>query len=258
MFRFHQTRFETIIENILEVVGKHGAAFTFPIVASVAGQKPELLRKIMEAKCEIAVHGYNHVKYSLISAQRQEADLRHAVESFRRLGIEAKGFRAPYNAYNEHTPEIIERLGFSWDGGLGYKVENRTKTDFFRLQSGGRELNFACAPLNELSDDLMIDEKGYSPEEMMSLLNGKLDWIRGVGGLIMFDLHPIRIGQPEYIEVLDGLLKYGNGIGGWFPTVSEALRVRSSGRGWNGHEFCCLLTGDVDNFYFRDYLRRLR
>jgi peptidoglycan/xylan/chitin deacetylase (PgdA/CDA1 family) len=258
MYKFHKTPFEQIIDNILNVVSKYGASYTFPTVASTAAQKPDLLRKIIDAKSEIAAHGYQHVKYPLISAEDQNTDVTRAVASFRKMRIPIKGFRAPYNAYDSNTPAIIEKHGFLWDAGIGYSKENRSKTDFFKLSQSGRELNFVCIPLNELSDDLMIDELQYSANEMVRHLTKALDGAKKAGGVIMFDLHPIRIGQPEYVNVLDRLVSYGTNIGGWFPTVSEAVKAKASGRSWNGRDFCCLLTGDVDNFHFGDYLKRLR
>jgi peptidoglycan/xylan/chitin deacetylase (PgdA/CDA1 family) len=257
MYRFHRTPFEKIIDNILRVMEFHDASFTFPTVASTGSQKPGLLKKIIDQNCEIAVHGYQHVKYSLISIDEQENDLTRALRTYKRLGIPIKGFRAPYNSYGAKTPELIEKYGFKWDAGIGYLEENRQKTAFFKLIQHSRELNFVCIPLNRLSDDLMIDELHYSPDEMVKRLCHAMDIAKESQGVIMFDLHPIRIGQPEYVGVLDRIVSYGKKIGGCFPTVSQAIELWGSRGNWNGHEFCCLLTGDVDNFYFRDYLRRL-
>lgn len=243
--------------NILQTTQKYGASFTFPIVASVARQKPELLKKIIDSRSEIAVHGYQHVKYPLIPVEKQDEDLRRAIETFKRLGIPFHGFRAPYNAYGPSTPSLIEKHGFLWDGGLGYSKDNRIKTQLFRIRQEGRELTFLCFPLDELSDDLMIDERNYSPRDMKTALRKRIDDTREVKGLVAFDLHPIRIGQPEFIPVLEDLISYGTNEGGWFPTVSQAIERNLAKSDWNGHEFCCLLTGDIDNFYFRDYLKRL-
>jgi peptidoglycan/xylan/chitin deacetylase (PgdA/CDA1 family) len=256
MYRFHRVPFEKIVANILEVTQKHGAGFTFPTVASVATQKPELLRKIVASGGEVAVHGYRHVKYPLISAKGQENDVGRALHTYARLGINISGFRAPYNAYDGNTPRIIDRAGFLWDGGIGYSPANRGRKEMFRVKVDGRDSKFVCIPLNFLSDDLMIDEYGYTPRQMADALNGALDDASRSGSVVMFDLHPIRIGQPEYVGVLDRMISHGVSLGGWFPTVSEAVKTGEGGD-WKGHRFCCLLTGDIDNFYFSDYLRRL-
>lgn len=257
MYKLHRVPFEELVGGILEVTQKHGAGYTFPTVASVGAQKPELLRAITGSKSEVAAHGYRHLKYPLISAESQEKDAKSAVEAYARLGIEVHGFRAPYNAYDESTPRILDENGFMWDGGIGYSPQYRDRTDIFRVRIDGRESSFVCIPVSGLSDDLLIDEYGYTPDQMTESLNRALDEARGRRAVIAFDLHPIRMGQPEYIGVLDRMISYGKSIGGWFPTVTEAVRFRQGHSDWGGFAFCCLLTGDIDNFYFRDYLKRL-
>jgi peptidoglycan/xylan/chitin deacetylase (PgdA/CDA1 family) len=257
MYKFHRLPFENIMGNILEVTTKHGAGYTFPTVASVGVQKPDLLNAVVKAGGEVAVHGYRHLKYPLISAESQEKDIRRAVETYAGIGIQALGFRAPYNAYDESTPGILDKMGFLWDGGIGYSPGNRSRRDIFRVKVDGRDSTFVCIPLNRLSDDLMIDDYGYTPEKMVAELSAALDEARTAQSVVMFDLHPIRMGQPEYTVVLDRIISYGKSIGGWFPTVSEAVKFRQGRADWGRFEFCCLLTGDIDNFYFRDYLKRL-
>lgn len=257
MYKFHRTPFEEIIDSILEVTQKHEVGYTFPTVASVATQKPELMRRIVESGGEVAVHGYRHIKYPLISTESQEKDVRKALETYTKMGISTLGFRAPYNAYDENTPKILDKAGFIWDGGIGYSPENRSRTDMFTVKVDGRDSTFLCIPLSRLSDDLMIDKYGYAPEKMVVDLNTALDEARRKRSVVMFDLHPIRMGQSKYVTVLDRIISYGKNIGGWFPTVSEAVKFRQSHSDWRGFEFCCLLTGDIDNFYFRDYLKRL-
>ena len=78
------------------------------------------------------------------------------------------------------------------------------------------------------------------------------------GGVIMFDLHPIRIGQSKYVDALKDVVEYGKELNGWFPTVTEAVNYWSEHGSWkHDASFCCLLTGDIDNFSFFDYLQRL-
>ena len=257
MYNLHRTPFEDLLENILNVLDKYEARFTFPVVASVARQKPELLKKIIDSKSEIAIHGYKHVPLPFLSNENQSRDFRRAIEEYKRLGIPIQGFRAPYNMYNEYTKKIIDELGFLWDAGIGFSPENRERREMFRVQIDGRDSKFICIPLSGWSDDRMVEKYNYSIDEMVKVLKKTLDEARASNGVVMFDFHPIRIGQSAYLTVLEQLVSYGKTIGGWFPTVTEAVRHRSSHTGWYEHEFCCLLTGDIDNFYFRDYIKRL-
>ena len=257
MYDLHKTPFESIIDNILSVTQKHEAKFTFPTVASVARQKPELLEKIIDSKNEIAIHGFKHLKYSLLSPENQLTDVKKAIDVYKELGVPIRGFRAPYNSYDKNTPRIINELGFLWDAGIGYSPDNREKSKIFRVEIDNKDSNFLCIPLSEWSDDAMIDEYNYSTNEMVRVLNQTLVGARANRAVVMFDLHPIRIGQLQYLQVLDQVLSFGKGIGGWFPTVTDAVNHMLEHNDWGSYEFCCLLTGDIDNFYFRDYVRRI-
>lgn len=257
MYEFHRTPFEKIVDNILDQLLRYDARFTFPTVASVAPQKPEVLGKIIGAGCEVAVHGYRHLKYSLLSPADQKRDLAAALSIYRQMNVQVSGFRAPYNAYGKDTPEILNDVGLLWDGGIGYSRQYNEGTEMFRVPLAGGQSNFVCIPLSRWSDDLMIDEYHYGVAQMVAVMKRELDKARSSGSMVMFDLHPIRMGQPQYAGALGEIVSYGKGIGGWFPTVSEAVRFRQGREDWGDHEFCCLLTGDIDNFYFLDYLRRL-
>ncbi len=258
MYRFHRTPFETLIENILRATESQGARFTFPIVASIAGQKPELLRRIRGFGMELAVHGYMHLRYSMISPEAQRLDLEKAFSTFRRLNLEASGFRAPYDDYTDVIIRTLEKYAVLWDGGIGYRAEHRDKTDFFRVMIGDKPSSYTCIPLSILSDDMMIDHYHLSPREISKILRRALESVRAKKALVMFDLHPIRIGQPKFVKILEEVVRYGIERGGWFPTVTEAVTYRSKHDEWkDGAEFCCLLTGDIDNFTFWDYLKRL-
>ena len=258
MYRFHRTPFEEIIVNMGRILEKHGARYTFPTVASVAGQKPELLRGILESGNELAVHGFRHLRYSLLSEEAQKSDIERAGRTFRRLGLPFTGFRAPYNDYTDMALSVLEAQGFRWDGGFGYREEYRKKADFFRIPMDGRESKIVYIPVCAWTDDTMIDRLGLTPAEISKTLKRVLDVAHQQRGLVMFDLHPIRIGQPEYIRVLDEIIAHGTDLNAWFPTVTEAVDHRTRHPGWKGDaDFCCLLTGDIDNFAFLDYLRRI-
>jgi hypothetical protein len=100
--------------------------------------------------------------------------------------------------------------------------------------------------------------QGFSGPQIAKTLKRIIKRVSENGGVVMFDLHPIRIGQPKYIDALRNVVEYGTELNGWFPTVTEAVNYWSKHSRWK-HDapFCCLLTGDIDNFSFIDYMQRL-
>jgi len=252
------TPFSTLLRNIFDVMEQYEAKFTFPIVASVALKDQKCVRDILGSGHEIAVHGYKHIRYRYLSKQQQENDIKKSIKAFRELGIPGRGFRAPYNSYTEDTPRLIEKYGFLWDAGIGYNRKYREHTSFFRVSVNNHMSNFTCIPLNIWSDDKMIDSCGFNSHQIEKTLKRVIKLTSEKHGVVMFDLHPIRIGQHQYIDGLKQALAYGTKLNGWFPTVTEAVEKWRRNKEWKHNaDFCCLFTGDIDNFTFIDYLQRL-
>ena len=258
MFRLHSTPFSVLLRNMFDAMEPQEAKFTFPIVASAASKNHELTREILERGHEVAVHGFKHLNYSYLTELQQDDDIKKALDTYKDLDLEVYGFRAPYNTYAENTPKLVEKHGFLWDIGIGYNSKYQEGTSLFRVKIDSHDSSFVCIPLNNWSDDLMIDIEGFSTHQIEETLKRVIKEASEKGGVIMFDLHPIRIGQPKYVDALRHVVEYGTELNGWFPTVTEAVNYWSKHGNWK-HDapFCCLLTGDIDNFSFFDYLQRL-
>lgn len=258
MLRFHRIPFSVLLKNIFEVTKLYQAKFTFPIVASVALKNPELTHEILRHGHEVAVHGFKHIKYTFLTERQQEDDIKKALDAFKVMGIPVHGFRAPYNTYTQYMPKLMEKYGFLWDGGIGFNPKYRERTRPFRVSINSHMSNFICIPLSRWSDDKMIETYGFKSRQIGETLKRVIKWASERHGVVMFDLHPIRIGQPQYIDGLRYALAYGTELNGWFPTVTEAVKYWCKHGDWkNNASFCCLMTGDIDNFVFLDYLKRL-
>ncbi|MHA1959310.1 MAG: polysaccharide deacetylase family protein [Candidatus Thorarchaeota archaeon] len=258
MFKRHRTPFETILANIFEALDSGDGQFAFPTVAAVAKMRPEFVKEIVKEGCEVASHGFNHVRYPTLTADERFEDLTRSITTFKQLGIQIDGFRAPYDNYTDDMPAMIEKQPLVWDGGFGYRSEHREKDYFFHVDLDGHSSKVTYIPLSVWSDDLMIDRMGMGPEALSGQLKLEVERTSQNGTMIMFDLHPIRIGQPEYAVCLSDVLDHANSLGGWCPTPIEAVEYWNKHGRWKGDAiFCLLLTGDIDNWVFSDYLRRV-
>jgi peptidoglycan/xylan/chitin deacetylase (PgdA/CDA1 family) len=258
MALLHKTPFKEILNNILSVTEQYQAGFTFPIVASSALKEPELINLIVSFQQEIASHGFKHLNYHYLSLEEQKKDIKKSLFTFGSLGVSIKGFRAPYNMYSTQTPKILEKFNFVWDGGIGFKPQYSEYREFFRIRLDNQESSYICIPLYKWSDDRMIDGYGFGNKKISKILKKAIRETAEKRGVLMFDLHPIRIGQKKYINLLREILVYGSDMKGWFPRVTEAVEYWLRYKSWKDNaSFCCLLTGDIDNFTFGDYLTRL-
>ncbi len=259
MFRFHLTPFHVLLMRIFETLEKNNVQMTFPLVASTAARHPELVDFLKSYKNhEISIHGYKHVRYQFLTPKEQEREIIQSIKIFRELHIPFHGFRAPYNNYTEDTALILDKYPFTWDGGLGFHPNYRHENHFFRWKlKTGKLSSYTCIPLCEWSDDRMIDGRGFSPKMISRILVGYLRKAVKKDGLVMYDLHPIRIGQKKYIRCLNDLIEEARRLDVWVPTVNEAVKYWNRHGKWKGDaRGCCLITGDIDNFTFFDYFGR--
>jgi peptidoglycan/xylan/chitin deacetylase (PgdA/CDA1 family) len=258
MMKLHRTPFKTILHNIFTALEEVDGRFAFPTIAAIANMKPDLVKMIADEGHEVASHGYNHVRYPTLTNDERERDLRLSLQVFKNMGIEINGFRAPYDNYTDDMPELIEQTSLVWDGGFGYRPEHREKTHFFHADINGQKSEVTYIPLNIQSDDRLIDKFGMGPQEVTKTLNVEVSKAAKSNGVIMFDLHPIRMGQPAYVGCLKDVTQHAIGLGAWCTTPAEAVKYWNTHGRWKGDStFCLLLTGDIDNWVFSDYLRRV-
>ena len=258
MYKFHATPFDDIMLRMFEVLDKFDANFTYPLTASSGMNHPEMVEILKSSGNEIAIHGFKHIRYDFLPASKQEEDLSQAVNVFKELKIPYSGFRVPYNQYNTITENLVEKYGFKWDGGIGYRKEHQDKNEMFihTLESGTKS-SYTCIPLSVWSDDYMIDYLYYTPRQIAKKLIKTIKIALDIHGVVMFDLHPIRIGQKYYLPSINATLEYCRKNDIWVPNVNEAVEYWNKHKKWKGDtNACCLLTGDIDNFTFWDYLRR--
>jgi peptidoglycan/xylan/chitin deacetylase (PgdA/CDA1 family) len=258
MMKLHRTPFKTILHNMFTALEEVDGRYAFPTIAAVAKMKPDLLKTIVDEGHEVASHGYNHVRYPTLTREARERNLRLSLQVFKNLGIDITGFRAPYNNYTDDMPQLIEKTGLVWDGGFGYRPEHREKTHFFRADIAGQKSEVTYIPLNIQSDDLLIDRLGMGPKRVTETLNAEVSNASKTNGVIMFDLHPIRMGQTKFAGCLRNVTEHAQGLGAWCTTPTEAVKYWNAHGKWKGDStFCLLLTGDIDNWVFSDYLRRI-
>ena len=258
MLKLHRTSFTTILQNMFAILEETGGRFTFPTVAGIAKMKPDLVREITKEGHEVASHGNNHVRYTILSTQARRKDLLSSLQVFKEIGIEIAGFRAPYDRYTDDMPALLDQTDLVWDGGWGFQAEHRDKTHFFHETINGHMSRVTYIPLNIWSDDYMIDRKGMGPDSVTKVLKREVTKIALTDGVIMFDLHPIRMGQEKFVGCIKELIEHAYELGAWCTTPTEAVKYWNLHRRWKSDcKFCLLLTGDIDNWVFSDYLRRI-
>jgi peptidoglycan/xylan/chitin deacetylase (PgdA/CDA1 family) len=102
-----------VLHELLAVLEKHDVASTFFVSGVCAEQNRDELLKIRDAGHEIGLHGYRHIPYDMPFPEMM-SDLHHAVSVFKEMGVDVKGFRAPWLIANEDAYRGAQMLGFKY------------------------------------------------------------------------------------------------------------------------------------------------
>lgn len=109
-------------ERMLDLFLEYGARATWFTLGEVAATYPKLIRRLVDAGQEIAVHGYHHhLVFTLTEAAFRDG-LRRAKDSLEQAGGQAVlGYRAPAFSITPKVPwalDVLKELGFVYDSSV--------------------------------------------------------------------------------------------------------------------------------------------
>jgi len=110
------------VPKLLKFFSKHGIRATFFVLGSLAEKNKKLIKEIAK-KHEVASHSYDHVDLSQLNENHTAVQVLKSKRVFDSMGIEVKGFRAPYFKTNKFLNKILSAAGFEYDSSkFGNKV----------------------------------------------------------------------------------------------------------------------------------------
>lgn len=191
-----------------------GISPTFPITAVVVGRSSRTVRHLQAEGVEFAIHGLVHNDHLGMSGARQTESIAGARQVFARVGVEVKGFRAPYLRANADTLAAIRENGLEYDSSqavafqvLPPDVEAhndgvRRALEFYRAQDARRtvctpriESGVVRIPVAIPDDEIMVDRLHLGPAQQTEAWTRILDDTYDRGELFTIQLHPERIGH---------------------------------------------------------------
>jgi peptidoglycan-N-acetylglucosamine deacetylase len=103
--------------SVLEALGTAGAQATFFVLGRHVAEHPELAREISARGHEIALHGMEHRRHDLLSADEAERELATGIEAIESVaGRRPAWYRPPFGASSRTLAEVCRSLGL----GLAY------------------------------------------------------------------------------------------------------------------------------------------
>lgn len=241
---------EDLINNMNSVLEQNDSYMTYFIASYLLEDRPERVAIFKNSKHLGLPHGYKHFNLRECSVNRALREIVKAKEIFETSGLESWCFRAPYavntfsNLGKNKFYQVLHEAGYScssseFQSSLPWKPINHKIPEFV---------------MGKPVDDQIIDRMGIwdvkiiTKKFIQSILNTK-------GSLIIFDMHPIRMGQKRFLPALDAICKFANKDSNSILTDFRTA-VNSYEEDQNENFIC--ITGDIDTWTYFDYIKRLK
>lgn len=219
--------FEEGIDLLRRIEEKHHIHSTWTIVPKSREYKidPEKLKGLQKQGNEIAVHGlYHDGRFAYVGPEEREERVKKGKDILESLGLDIRGFRAPWANRTRDMIFFLEKHGYAWDSSfpdtdpstIGYEGTGcSTVFPFFPLvyvNGGYRYSKVLELPITIPQDWTLIHSLKYSDEEVLESWKEKVDYIEGLGGLALFLTHPdsYDMGNPDRLWVYDEIIEYVN------------------------------------------------
>lgn len=243
-----------LISRMNKIFEKHDVKFTYFISTYLIENQANFFSHFGDH--DYGPHGHLHPDYSLIGKKAAFKDMKDAVSIFQKLNQKPWIFRAPYGITQIEKKsdlffEYEKKLGINYDSSINIqKPPWKEPPHPIKHKSGVTTL-----PLIGVSDDVLIDNlKLNNNNEILRRFVEALDF--GRTGVLVYDLHPIRMGQIKYIKILEGLIKSINTKKNFMILSLKEAFSEFYKKGEDETIVC--LSGDIDNLSILDYFRRLK
>lgn len=237
---------------LIEMLDSHGVSMTIPVTSGCLEKFQQSFRLLQDYGHEIAGHGDVHKPF-LEPFEVQVTRLQTMKDEFQRhLGVQPRGFRAPYLSHNPDTYRALAATGFQYDSsrvcrdpliylrarfglarayparwrhfpGLLFRYGlGRTASKPSNVHSGLLEL-----PVFELDDWFFLDAAEgprLSPEQALVItehwLTALRDFRRTGATVFVIQAHPLRM-HRGLLKAVDMFLSRARAAGCTFMTLSE-------------------------------------
>lgn len=207
---------------LLELLERHEVTATFFICGRDAERHGERVREIIAAGHEIGHHGYTHRSPNSLSRADEETELVEGLNVLRDCGAEVVGYRSPSWDFSPHTLELLRAHGFEYSSNLMDDIRP------YRHPGGIVEL-----PVSWLLDDAAHfwfagdtwTKTIRTVGEVYELWKDELDGIARLGAHYMLTMHPMFIGRPSRLVLLDRLLGDMRKSGAWIAPARDIAKL---------------------------------
>jgi hypothetical protein len=176
------------------------------------------LRKIISAGCEVGVHGLD--AWLDTDAGRRERDT-----VARSVGTEELGIRMHWLFFDENSPAVLDRAGFSYDSTVGYRETIGYRAGTTQVYKPPGATRLLELPLHVMDTALFYPGYlGLSDQDAEHAVHKLLNDVQQIGGVLTVNWHdrsiaPERLWDNSYLSLLGALRIRG----AWLPNAGSAV-----------------------------------
>ena len=107
------------LQRLLLILEKRGIKATFFVTGDVVKRFPDTIKKLKNDGHEVALHGYSHKRFDIMSSDEKKKDINLAIRCYKRVfKTNSKGFRAPQHSIDNETIKILSKKGIKYDSSI--------------------------------------------------------------------------------------------------------------------------------------------
>jgi peptidoglycan/xylan/chitin deacetylase (PgdA/CDA1 family) len=237
------------VPRLLRLLGRRGIAATFFIPGHTMETYPDECRMIVDAGCEVALHGYAHEFNPTVAPERERWAMARSFELAERLGGRPPaGYRAPSGELTMQTIDLLVEHGLAYDSSLmghdyrPYPVRRGDELPDDGPARWGEATSLVELPWSWSGDDYVYLEfvtfrrsimPGLRrPGDMFDNFAGDLQWmVENVShGVATFVFHPQVIGRGHRLLALERWLDGVADLDLTFARLDQVAAACAAGR----------------------------
>jgi|SRR5450756_556136 len=210
----HQYGPRIAVPRILEMLERQKIPATFFVPGLTAERWPETVSSIVAAGHEVGLHGYMHFSPTRLSNEGQRVEVEKGLHALNELGIQPTGCRVPVWAPTIWTYELLLEYGMKYDTSL--MDDDRP----YVLETPWGQL--AELPPHWMLDDWeqfaylldpYIGRHIESTRKVYEIWADELDAMRKTHSLLILTLHPLIIGRPSRLALVERFIEFAKDRG---------------------------------------------
>ena len=236
------------VPRILKILARRSIPATFFIPGHTIDTYPEVCQMIVDAGCEVGLHGYVHESNTGLSEIDERNITERCIELITQLtGHPPAGYRAPSGNMTEQTITILAEMGLLYDSSLmghdysPYRLRIGDQYHLDQAISWGTDSDLVELPWSWTLDDYpyleFVSQRNsilpglVRPDDMFANFSDDIEWMTNnvTNGLANVIFHPQVIGRGHRLLALERWLDRISGFGVEFCQLVDAAKAFNDG-----------------------------